>query len=114
MANKVLTFDENLTEKILSAVTKVESAVKGTLGPAGRFVLLEQPYGSPKMTKDGVSVAKAIELSDGVENAVSNFFKTAASHTVDQAGDGTTTSIVLAANIYKNAVKSISMGANRV
>jgi chaperonin GroEL len=111
---KQITFDKDLHDVILRAVTTVEKSVKATLGPAGRFVLLEQPYGGPKMTKDGVSVAKAIELKDPIENAIASFFKTAASHTVDQAGDGTSTSIVLAASIFKSALKAVAVGANAV
>jgi len=111
---KSITFDKNLTDIVLNAITTVEKSVKATLGPSGRFVLIEQPYGSPKMTKDGVTVAKAIELKDPIENCVASFFKTTASHTVDQAGDGTSTSIVLAANIYKHALKAVSVGANGV
>lgn len=105
---------KELKDITLKTVELVERAVTATLGPSGRTVLVEQPYGAPKMTKDGVTVAKAIELKDPVENAIASFFKTAASHTVDQAGDGTTTSIALAANIFKNALKAASMGANTV
>lgn len=111
---KQITFDKDLYDAVLRAITTVEKSVKSTLGPAGKFVLLEQPYGAPKMTKDGVSVAKAIELADPVENCIATFFKTTASHTVDQAGDGTSTSIVLAAGIFKAALKAVSVGANSV
>ncbi len=111
---KVITSDRELKEIALRAIAAVEKAVGTTLGPSGRMVLLEQPYGSPKMTKDGVSVAKAIEFKDPIENCITTFFKTAASHTVDQAGDGTTTSIVLASNIFKSVLKASSMGANPV
>lgn len=110
----MITCDKELKEIALKAITAVERAVGTTLGPSGRMVLVEQPYGAPKMTKDGVSVAKAIEFKDPIENCITTFFKTAASHTVDQAGDGTTTSIVLAANIFKAVLKASSMGANPV
>lgn len=111
---KLITKDKELKNIALEAITSIERAVGSTLGPSGRMVLLEQPYGAPKMTKDGVSVAKAIEFKDPVENTIASFFKTAASHTVDQAGDGTTTSIVLAANIFKSVLKASSVGANPV
>ena len=95
-------------------ISAVANAVKTTLGPAGRFVLLDQPYGPPKMTKDGVSVAKAVELKDHVENAIASFFKSAATHTVDEAGDGTSTAIVLADAIYSRALPAVTTGANPV
>ncbi len=113
MAKKI-TFENDLKEVTLKVVNLLERSVKTTLGPAGKFVLLDQSYGSPKMTKDGVSVVKAIELEDGVENSIASFFKTAATHTVDAAGDGTTTAIVLCANIFKTALKAASVGANVV
>lgn len=103
---------ESLNKKKLNAVVAIESCVKSTLGPAGNVVLLES-Y-SMKATKDGVTVAKSIELEDAEENLIGNFFKTAASTTVDEAGDGTTTSIVLSASIFKNALKAVSVGANPI
>ena len=113
MAKKI-TFSKDLDGIKLRAINIVEGAVKSTLGPSGRFVLLDQSYGAPKMTKDGVSIAKSIELQDAEENAIASFFKTAATHTVDEAGDGTTTSIVLAASVFKAALKGISFGADKV
>jgi chaperonin GroEL len=111
---KLVTFYKDFKEIALKAITVLEQAVGTTMGPSGKMVLLEQPYGAPKMTKDGVTVAKSIEFKDPVENCVASFFKTAATHTVDQAGDGTTTSIVLASNIFKSSLKAVSAGANAV
>ncbi|WP_342261793.1 chaperonin GroEL [Alphaproteobacteria bacterium endosymbiont of Tiliacea citrago] len=113
MAKKVNFDKKSLDEIKLSVVNLIEGAVKTTLGPAGKVVMLDQGY-STKMTKDGVSIAKAIDLKDPEENSVASFFKTAAVHTVDNAGDGTTTSIVLAANIFKSALKGVTYGANSV
>lgn len=110
MASKITI---GLNETKINVINLINDAVKSTLGPAGKCVLIDQGY-SFKMTKDGVSVAKAIELNDAEENAIAKFFKTAASHTVEEAGDGTTTSIVLASTIFKTAYKSVSCGANSV
>lgn len=112
MANKV-TAGIKLNEIKKNVVNLISETVKSTMGPAGKCVLVDQGYSS-KMTKDGVSVAKAIELLDNEENAIAKFFKTAASHTVEQAGDGTTTSIVLAASIFNHAMKGIVYDANSV
>ena len=73
---KLITFDKEFKETALKAITMVEKAVGTTMGPSGKMVLLEQPYGAPKMTKDGVTVAKAIEFKDPVENAIASFFAT--------------------------------------
>lgn len=113
MAKKVNFEKKSLNEIKLNVVNLMEGAVKTTLGPAGKVVMVDQGYSS-KMTKDGVTVAKSIELKDPEENAVASFFKTTAVHTVDNAGDGTTTSIVLAANIFKAALKGVTYGANSV
>lgn len=113
MAKKINFDRKNLDEIKLNVINLIEGAVKTTLGPAGKVVMVDQGY-STKMTKDGVTVAKAIELKDPEENAIASFFKTSAVHTVDNAGDGTTTSIVLAANIFKSALKGVTYGANSV
>lgn len=113
MAKKINFEKKSLDEIKLNVINLIEGAVKTTLGPAGKSVMLDQGY-STKMTKDGVSVAKSIDLKDPEENAIASFFKTAAVHTVDNAGDGTTTSIVLAANIFKTALKGVVYGANSI
>lgn len=111
---KKITFErKSLDEVKLNVINVVEAAIKSTLGPAGKFVMLDQGYSS-KMTKDGVSIAKGIDFKDPEENAFASFFKTAATHTVDNAGDGTTTSIILAANIFRQALKGVTYGSNSV
>jgi chaperonin GroEL len=114
MSAKEVKRGKELREIAAKAINIVAGAVKVTLGPGGRLVLIEQPYGSPKMTKDGVSVAKAIELADPLENAVASFFRSAATHTVDEAGDGTTTAIVLAEAIFNKALPAVMAGADPV
>lgn len=114
MSAKNIVFGKDLRESTSNAIKTVTKAVSPTLGPGGRLVLIEQSYGTPKMTKDGVTVAKSIELANPIENAAAAVFKTAATHTVDQAGDGTTTAIVLAEAIFSAALPAVVTGASAV
>ena len=98
---KQITFDENARKKLLSGVEQLAKAVKTTLGPKGRNVVLDRAFGAPLITKDGVSVAKEIELEDPFENMGAQLVKEVASKTSDIAGDGTTTATVLAEAIYR-------------
>src|SRR5689334_4909948 len=97
---------------ILRGVNQLADAVKITLGPRGRNVILDRKYGSPTITKDGVTVAKEIELKDAMENMGAQMVKEVASRTSDVAGDGTTTATVLAQAIFREGVKTIAAGAN--
>src|SRR5918995_5011370 len=99
MAAKQLQVDENARHSLLRGIEKLTKAVKATLGPAGRNVILDKKFGSPTITKDGVTVAKEIELSDPYENMGAQLIKEVASKTTDVAGDGTTTATVLAQSI---------------
>jgi chaperonin GroEL len=112
MAVKQLQFSTDARDKMLVGVTTLSRAVKATLGPRGRFVLIDKSYGAPRVTKDGVTVAKEIELSDPYENIGAQMVKEVASKTADVAGDGTTTATVLAEVIFRQGLKSISAGAN--
>ncbi len=112
MAAKQLQFSTDARDKMLVGVTTLSRAVKSTLGPRGRFVLIDKSYGAPRVTKDGVTVAKEIELSDPYENIGAQMVKEVASKTADVAGDGTTTATVLAEAIFRQGLKSISAGAN--
>ena len=112
MAVKQLQFSTDARDKMLVGVTTLSRAVKATLGPRGRFVLIDKSYGAPRVTKDGVTVAKEIELSDPYENIGAQMVKEVASKTADVAGDGTTTATVLAEVIFRRGLKSISAGAN--
>lgn len=112
MAPKDIKFREEARQKILKGVETLASAVKVTLGPKGRNVLIEQSYGNPHVTKDGVTVAKAIELEDRHENMGAQLVKEIASKTADKAGDGTTTATVLAEAIYKEGLRNVTAGAN--
>ncbi len=109
---KQLLFDEEARRKILSGVEQLAKAVKATLGPKGRNVVLDRSYGSPIITKDGVSVAKEITLEDAFENMGAQMVKEVASKTSDDAGDGTTTATVLAEAIYREGLKNITAGAS--
>src|SRR5690349_22594866 len=100
MAAKQLTFDEAARQSLLRGVQKWSRAVKATLGPKGRNVVLDKKYGSPTVTKDGVTVAKEIELEDACENMGAQMVREVSSKTSDTAGDGTTTAAVLAEAIY--------------
>ncbi len=112
MAAKDIIYNEQAQRAILRGVEKLSNAVKVTLGPAGRNVVLEKKFGSPTITKDGVTVAKEIELEDSFENVGAQLVKEVASKTSDVAGDGTTTATVLAEAIYREGVKMVAAGAN--
>jgi chaperonin GroEL len=107
---KQLLFNEEARRKLLSGVEQISKAVKVTLGPCGRMVMLDKKYGSPVITKDGVSVAKEIELKDPYENMGAQFVREVASKTNDDAGDGTTTATVLAYAMVREGVKSVAAG----
>src|SRR5215203_2369241 len=112
MAAKEVRFEGDARARMLRGVNILANAVKVTLGPKGRNVVLEKSFGSPTITKDGVSVAKEIELSDKFENMGAQMLKEVASRTSDQAGDGTTTATVLAQAIVREGMKSVAAGMN--
>ena len=112
MSAKQLQFDEAARHALLRGVEKLARAVKATLGPSGRNVILDKKFGSPTITKDGVTVAKEIELEDPFENMGAQLVREVASKTSDIAGDGTTTATVLAEAIYKEGLKNVTAGAN--
>ena len=112
MASKLIEYDSEARTKLKSGVDKLANAVKVTLGPKGRNVILEKKFGAPTVTKDGVSVAKEIELEDNVENMGAQMVREVASKTSDVAGDGTTTATVLAQAIYREGLKNVTAGAN--
>ena len=107
---KQLLFSEDARKKLLSGVEQISKAVKTTLGPCGRMVMMDKKYGSPVITKDGVSVAKEIELQDPYENMGAQFVREVASKTNDDAGDGTTTATVLSYALVREGVKSVAAG----
>jgi len=109
---KQLFFDIEARNKMKKGVDALANAVKVTLGPKGRNVVLEKKFGAPGVTKDGVTVAKEIELEDAVENAGAQMIKVVASKTADSAGDGTTTATVLAQSIILEGLKMVAAGAN--
>jgi chaperonin GroEL len=112
MAAKRIMFGEDSRHKILTGVNKLANAVRVTLGPKGRNVVLEKKFGGPTITKDGVTVAKEIELEDASENLGAQMVREVASKTSDVAGDGTTTATVLAQAIYREGARSVAAGAN--
>ena len=112
MASKQLEFDEAARHSLLRGVEKLARAVKATLGPSGRNVILDKKFGSPTITKDGVTVAKEIELENPYENMGAQLVREVASKTSDIAGDGTTTATVLAEAIYREGLKNVTAGAN--
>ncbi len=114
MAAKQLLFDEAARQAVLRGVTKLSRAVTATLGPKGRNVVLDKKFGSPTVTKDGVTVAKEIELEDPYENMGAQMVREVASKTSDNAGDGTTTATVLAESIYREGLKFVTSGANPI
>jgi len=114
MAAKQLLFDEAARSKILKGVELLSRAVKVTLGPKGRNVVIDKKFGSPTVTKDGVTVAKEIELPDPYENIGAQLVKEVASRTSDAAGDGTTTATVLAESVYKEGLKNVAAGSNPI
>src|SRR5210317_2224086 len=111
---KQLQFDEAARHALLRGVEKLAAAVKATLGPSGRNVILDKKFGSPTITKDGVSVAKEIELSDPYENMGAQLIREVSIKTSDVAGDGTTTATVLAEAIYKEGLRNVTAGANPI
>ncbi|MGA2330198.1 MAG: chaperonin GroEL [Syntrophales bacterium] len=112
MGAKILQYDEEARKSILKGVNTLADAVKVTLGPRGRNVLLDKSFGAPTVTKDGVTVAKEIELEDKFENMGAQMVKEVASKTSDVAGDGTTTATILAQAIYREGAKSVAAGSN--
>ncbi len=112
MAAKQIVYSENSRQAILRGVNQLADAVKVTLGPKGRNVVLEKKFGGPTITKDGVTVAKEVELKDPLENMGAQMVREVASKTSDVAGDGTTTATILAQSIFREGVKSVAAGAN--
>ena len=112
MAAKKIIFDSEARESIRRGVNKLAQAVKSTLGPSGRVVVIEKSYGSPTVTKDGVTVAKEIELADPYENMGAQMVKEVASKTSNVAGDGTTTATIYAETLYEEGLKNVTAGAN--
>src|ERR687893_997532 len=111
MAKQII-YGEQSRQAILRGVNQLADAVKVTLGPRGRNVVLDRKFGSPTITKDGVTVAKEIELEDKLQNVGAQMVKEVASKTSDVAGDGTTTATVLAQAIFREGLKTVAAGAN--
>src|SRR5436309_9615272 len=109
---KQLKFDEEARAALLKGINIMAEAVKATLGPKGRNVVIDKKFGSPTITKDGVTVAKEIELKDPYEDMGAQMLKEVASKTSDVAGDGTTTATVLAQAIYRDGLRTVTAGAN--
>src|SRR3569833_3800 len=114
MAAKQLLFEEGARQKVLKGVELLSRAVKVTLGPKGRNVVIDKKFGSPTVTKDGVTVAKEVELPDPYENMGAQMVREVASKTSDAAGDGTTTATVLAEAIYREGLKNVTAGASPI
>ena len=112
MAAKEIIFDEKARQAVMSGVATLARAVKVTLGPRGRNVVLDKKWGSPTITKDGVTVAKEIELEDRYENMGAQMVREVATKTSDVAGDGTTTATVLAEAIYREGLRNVTAGSN--
>src|SRR3954454_6183144 len=112
MGAKQLTYSDEARQKLLAGVSKLARAVRSTLGPRGRNAVIDKGWGSPTVTKDGVTVAEEIELKDPYENMGAQLVKEAASKTSDVAGDGTTTATVLAEAIFREGLKMIAAGAD--
>ncbi|EKS3424748.1 chaperonin GroEL [Campylobacter jejuni] len=113
MAKEII-FSDEARNKLYEGVKKLNDAVKVTMGPRGRNVLIQKSFGAPSITKDGVSVAKEVELKDSLENMGASLVREVASKTADQAGDGTTTATVLAHAIFKEGLRNITAGANPI
>src|SRR3954462_301436 len=109
---KQITYGDLSRQAILSGIDQLANAVKVTLGPKGRNVVIDKRFGSPTITKDGVTVAKEIDLKDPIENMGAQMVREVASKTSDVAGDGTTTATVLAQAIFREGVKTVAAGAN--
>src|ERR687891_2556578 len=112
MAAKQIVYSENSRQAIMRGVNQLADAVKVTLGPKGRNVVIEKKFGGPTITKDGVTVAKEIELKDPLENMGAQMVREVASKTSDVAGDGTTTATVLAQCIFREGARNVVAGAN--
>src|SRR5258708_7285150 len=112
MAAKDVRFGSDARQRMMRGVDTLSEAVKVTLGPKGRNVILDKSYGAPRITKDGVTVAKEVELSDKFENMGAQMVREVASKTNDIAGDGTTTAIVLAQSIVREGLRAVSSGLN--
>src|SRR5208282_6537002 len=112
MGAKQLTYSDEARQKLLSGVSKLARAVRSTLGPRGRNAVLDKGWGSPTVTKDGVTVAEEIELKDPFENMGAQLVKEAASKTSDVAGDGTTTATVLAEAVYREGLRAVATGVD--
>ena len=111
---KDIFFADKARNGLYEGVKKLSDAVKVTMGPRGRNVLIQKSYGAPHITKDGVSVAREIELSDSLENMGASLVREVASKTADEAGDGTTTATILAHSIFKEGLRNITAGANPI
>src|SRR2546428_13911906 len=114
MPAKQVIFDEEARQSLLRGVEKLSRAVKATLGPKGRNVVPDKKFGTPTVTKDGVTVAKEIELEDACENMGAQMVREVASKTSDDAGDGTTTATILAEAIYREGLKFVTAGGNPI
>src|SRR5438477_8324192 len=114
MASKQMKFDTDARAEIAAGLTQLARAVKATLGPRGRNVILQKSFGSPRITKDGVTVSKEIELPQPFENMGAKLVNMVASKTGDVAGDGTTTATVIAEAIYNEGLKHVAAGNNPV
>src|SRR5688500_6953059 len=112
MGAKMLSFDAEARKSLLEGVTKLSRAVKATLGPRGRNAVIDKGWGAPNITKDGVTVAEEIELSDKFENIGARLVREAATKTSDVAGDGTTTATVLAEAIFREGYRNLTSGAD--
>jgi len=112
MSAKIINFNQEARSTLKKGVDKLANAVKVTLGPKGRNVIIDKKFGAPTVTKDGVTVAKEIELEDPIENMGAQMVREVASKTSDVAGDGTTTATVLAQAIYREGLKNVTAGAN--
>src|ERR1700758_1904072 len=112
MGAKQLSYSDEARQKLLAGVSKLARAVRATLGPRGRNAILDKGWGSPNITKDGVTVAEEVELQDPFENMGAQLVKEAASKTSDVAGDGTTTATILAEAIYREGLKSVAAGSD--
>src|SRR5687767_467381 len=112
MAAKMLAFDAEARKALLEGVTKLSRAVKATLGPRGRNAVIDKGWGAPNITKDGVTVAEEIELTDKYENIGARLVREAATKTSDVAGDGTTTATVLAEAIFMGGYRALTAGAD--
>ena len=112
MASKLINYDTEARASLKKGVDQLANAVKVTLGPKGRNVVIDKKFGAPTITKDGVTVAKEIELSDPIENMGAQMVREVASKTSDVAGDGTTTATILAQAIVRQGLKNVTAGAN--